>query len=646
MIDAEAFVDDDGTPWLYWGSGHGWINGKCWAVQLNREMSAFVGEPRDVTPTNYFEGPIMVKRHRLYFLMYSQGVTIKDTYQVHYAVGDNPLGPFKEGPGSPILVTDKEKNVISPGHHTVFQFKGKDYILYHRHSIPFNEGFVGRQTCVDELQFLPNGSIAKVVPTHAGPALVQGRDHNRLPATASASSEAGPLITAGCVTDGNHATLWKPADSKQACWLQLDLGKSIPGFRQEIRFEYAWKPYHFTVQASEDGATWKTLEDYSTSPAIGSPVVIQSRASARFMRLVFPASRKEWTAPSVFEWSVTPATPAASVSVRPGEVWNDTAGKPINAHGGGMLFHEGAYYWYGELKEGRTYAPACNVSWGGTRVVAGGISCYRSTNLTDWENLGVVLNPVAEDPNHDLHCDKVIERPKVAYNKTIKKFVMWLHVDSIDYKAAKSGVAVSDSPSGPFQYLGGFRPNAGVWPVNVTEADKSGTPLARDFEGGQMARDMTLFVDDDNKAYHFYSSEENATMHVSLLTDDYVKPSGKYARIFIGRSMEAPAVFKREGRYYLIASDCTGWNPNPARSAVADHPLGPWTELGNPCVGKDAELTFTSQSTYVLPVQGKKDAFIFMADRWKQWDLADSRYIWLPLAFDAKGKPVITWKED
>jgi len=73
MIDAEAFIDTDGTPWLYWGSGHGWKNGKCWAVKLNHEMSTFVGEVHDITPTNYFEGPIMVKRHGLYFLMYSQG---------------------------------------------------------------------------------------------------------------------------------------------------------------------------------------------------------------------------------------------------------------------------------------------------------------------------------------------------------------------------------------------------------------------------------------------------------------------------------------------------------------------------------------------------------------------------------------------
>ncbi len=304
MIDAEAFVDTDGTPWLYWGSGNGWVNGKCWAVKLNREMNAFAGEVHDVTPTNYFEGPIMVKRHGLYFLMYSQGITIKDTYQVHYAVGDNPLGPFKEGPNSPVLVTDKEKNVISPGHHTIFHAGGKDYILYHRHSIPFNEGLICRQACVDEIKFLPNGSIAKVTPTHVGPALVLGRDRNRLPATASASSEAGPLFAAGCATDGNYATHWQPADPKQESWLQLDLGKSLPVSRQEIRFEYAWKPYRCTVQASQDGSIWSTLADYSVTPAIGSPVVINSRATARFLRLVFPASQEERATPAVFEWSV------------------------------------------------------------------------------------------------------------------------------------------------------------------------------------------------------------------------------------------------------------------------------------------------------------------------------------------------------
>ena len=278
-----------------------------------------------------------------------------------------------------------------------------------------------------------------------------------------------------------------------------------------------------------------------------------------------------------------PAMNRAVVSFRPGEVWRDTDGNPINAHGGGVLFHAGVYYWYGEIKAGRTYLPKVNKKWVGTRVIAGGVSCYSSTNLYDWKNESVALPANAEDPDHDLACENIIERPKVINNARTKKFVMWFHQDSPDYQAARSGVAISDHPTGPFAYLGSIRPNAGVWPLNVTPQDKAAGAthiLSRDYEGGQMARDMTLFVDDDGKAYHFYASEKNATLPVSLLTDDYLKPTGKYVRLFQDRFMEAPAVFKRHGKYYLIASGCTGWDPNEARSAMADNIFGPWTELG------------------------------------------------------------------
>ena len=49
---------------------------------------------------------------------------------------------------------------------------------------------------------------------------------------------------------------------------------------------------------------------------------------------------------------------------RPGEVWRDAAGRPTDAHGGTMLFHEGTYYWYGENKEGRTWLPE-STRWSG-----------------------------------------------------------------------------------------------------------------------------------------------------------------------------------------------------------------------------------------------------------------------------------------
>ena len=305
---------------------------------------------------------------------------------------------------------------------------------------------------------------------------------------------------------------------------------------------------------------------------------------------------------------------------RPGDVWRDTNGQPINAHGGGMLFHDGAYYWYGENKDGRTWLPASTKAWEGYRVDVTGVRCYSSKDLLAWRDEGLVLKAVPDDPKHDLHPSKVCERPKVIYNARTRQFVMWMHMDSEDYKAARAGVAVAERPTGPFRYIESVRPE------------------------GQMSRDQTLFQDDDGKAYRIYSSENNATTYISLLTDDYLKHTGKFVRVFQGRSMEAQVVFKRGGKYWLIASGCTGWAPNAARSAVADSIWGPWTELGNPCRGADAGKTFGGQSTFAFPVAGKPDAWIFMADRWNKTNLSDSRHLWLPLQFQ-DGRLVIEWRD-
>jgi hypothetical protein len=345
-------------------------------------------------------------------------------------------------------------------------------------------------------------------------------------------------------------------------------------------------------------------------------------------------------------------------SFNPGLEWPDDKGIHINAHGGGILFHHGKYYWYGEHKiEGEA----------GNKAHVG-VSCYSSSDLYNWKNEGIALKVVENDSSHDIGKGCILERPKVIYNAKTGKFVMWFHLELKDkgYDAARSGVAVSESATGPFTFIKSFRPNAGFWPLNVQPCHKKPVSdtikstycggkgclpahpdtlnlLGRDFTGGQMARDMNLFVDDDGAAYHIYSSEDNSTLHISRLTDDYLSCSGEFIRVFSDRYMEAPAMLKRNGKYYLIASDCTGWNPNAARSAVSDNIFGDWKELGNPCIGADSALTFHSQSTYILSVTGKKDAFIFMADRWNPKNAIDGRYVWLPVQFEGD-KPVLKWE--
>ena len=160
-----------------------------------------------------------------------------------------------------------------------------------------------------------------------------------------------------------------------------------------------------------------------------------------------------------------------------------------------------------------------------------------------------------------------------------------------------------------------------------------------------MSRDQTVFVDENGKAYQFYSSENNATLYISELTDDYLKPTGRYTRNFVKQSREAPAVFKYNGKYYMLSSGCTGWDPNVAELAVADSIMGQWTTIGNPCTGPDADKTFYAQSTYVQQVYGKGNAYIAMFDRWKKKNLEDSRYVWLPLEFGKDGTITIPWRD-
>lgn len=150
---------------------------------------------------------------------------------------------------------------------------------------------------------------------------------------------------------------------------------------------------------------------------------------------------------------------------------------------------------------------------------------------------------------------------------------------------------------------------------------------------------------EDWAAYHIYSSEENSTLHIAQLSDDYLSHSDRWARAFVNRYMEAPTIMKTDnGKYFFIGSDCTGWNPNAARSAVADHIFGPWTKLGNPCVGKDSLTTFHSQGTYILKIPGMNDAYIFMADRWTPENPVDGTYIWLPV-LNEDGRVILEWKE-
>lgn len=293
-------------------------------------------------------------------------------------------------------------------------------------------------------------------------------------------------------------------------------------------------------------------------------------------------------------------------SFSPGALWHDDHGELINAHGGGIILVNKVYYWFGE-KRGAQRSEGVNV--------------YSSRDLYNWKAEGLALAQ-SDDPASDITKGCLMERPKVIYNKKTKKYVMWFHLElnGKGYAAARAGVAISDKITGPYQFISSFRPN------------------------GNMSRDMNLFVDDDGSAYHIYSSDENMDLRIVKLADDYLTATQQDTLLF-RRQREAPALFKKDGKYYLITSGCTGWAPNQASLHVANTIFGPYVLKGDPMTGENAAKTFGGQSTFVLPLAGKKDAFIFIADQWNPKDLKDSRYVFLPVDIQEE-KVSIGWLDN
>ena len=350
-----------------------------------------------------------------------------------------------------------------------------------------------------------------------------------------------------------------------------------------------------------------------------------------------------------------------------GELWCDTAGYAINAHGGGVIFEEGAYWWYGEHK---VYGETGNRAHVGVHV-------YSSTNLHEWTDRGIAL-AVSDDDGSDIADGCILERPKVLRSKKTGKYVMYFHLElkGQGYRAARTGIAVSNRPEGPFSFVRSLRPTPGSWPSDVREEEKtpeamkaslelgvdeaggpservqSRVPYLGHIKGGQMSRDMTLFADDDGRCYHIFASEYNSTLHIAELTEDLLDYTGRWFRVAEKEWTEAPAICKRGGWYFLIGSGCTGWFPNAARYYRARSLAGPWERVGNPCLGRDektgqgADLTWGCQSTCIFPIRGSNGRFMAMFDRWCPSNAIDGRYVWREIEFTDDGRMIIPWKEE
>ncbi|KAI1270101.1 glycosyl hydrolase [Xylariaceae sp. FL1019] len=279
---------------------------------------------------------------------------------------------------------------------------------------------------------------------------------------------------------------------------------------------------------------------------------------------------------------LTASAVEASLQIVPGATWTATnQAAHVQAHGAGVIQVGSTYYLIGEDK---TSGSAFQ-----------NINCYSSTDLVQWSYVGALLSQTSSG---DLGPNRVVERPKVIYNDATKKYVLWMHIDDSSYAEAKVGVATSGSVCSGYSYLGSWRPL------------------------GFQSRDLGLFKDDDGTAYLLTEDRANG-LRIDALNSDYTNVT---TATYLFSSLEAPAMFKKDGTYFMFASHLSGWDPNDNVYATATSISGPWSSFTT--FATSGSNTYSSQTNYILPFG---TGAIYMGDRWVSSNLMRSTYVWLPL---------------
>ncbi len=164
LIDPCIFIDDDGTPYLFFGQND--VN----AVKLNDDMISFNDSIQIVEGTQeFFEAVWIHKYKNKYYMSYSGRANGK---KIYYSMSDHPMGPY-EFKG---FILDEVNS--GTNHHSIVEYKGQWYLFYHNSDLflenepPDSEELrykgVRRSVCVDYLYYNDDGTIKEVIPTKNG----------------------------------------------------------------------------------------------------------------------------------------------------------------------------------------------------------------------------------------------------------------------------------------------------------------------------------------------------------------------------------------------------------------------------------------------------------------------------------------------
>jgi hypothetical protein len=217
-IDPCVFIGKDGQAYIYYS-----LN-RIFGARLKDNMTELASEPvvlGDLPTKGLVEGPFFFERNGIYYLTYPH--VENKIERLEYAMGDNPLGPFKVTG----VIMDETPMGTWTNHHSLVQYNGQWYLFYHQsaYSPKFDKN---RSVCIDSLFFNEDGTIRKVIPTNRGVGITSALEKIEIDRYSHISPTG---ISVAFIDTTNTFKGWKARLSNQNSWIAynaVDFGNKKP----------------------------------------------------------------------------------------------------------------------------------------------------------------------------------------------------------------------------------------------------------------------------------------------------------------------------------------------------------------------------------------------------------------------------------
>ena len=302
-IDTEIFIDDDGTPYAFWGRRN--------VARLKPDMATIdtIYPSIRTRRTEYSEGPIVFKRKGIYYYLYTIGGS--ESYEYYYQMSSvSPLGPWTTPEHDLVCTTNIETGVFGPGHGCVFNVNGTDD--YYLAFLEYGRWSTNRQTYVNKMEFNSDGTIRQVnVDLNGVGYLHKNAKPGQLKIVHAEASSCAPdqrirhnkdercqrteTFVPEFAIDNMNGSRWMAANSDNNATMMIDLGKVTKIERSEIAFVRPTAGHAYLLEGSRDGRQWDRIAAHGLKKC--SPQTDQIGKRYRYLRVTITEGIK-----GIWEW--------------------------------------------------------------------------------------------------------------------------------------------------------------------------------------------------------------------------------------------------------------------------------------------------------------------------------------------------------